>query len=96
VYHIDLYRLGHGVESRESRCLTGVAEAIVEIRMTNEETENLGLDSYLDGDGVCLVEWAERAENALPDATIRVRMSVEGQCRRIEIAGLRAALEPGQ
>jgi tRNA threonylcarbamoyladenosine biosynthesis protein TsaE len=58
--------------------------------------ESIGLDSYLDGDGVCLIEWAERAEKVLPDTTIRVRMSVEGAGRRIEIAGLRAALEPGQ
>jgi len=58
--------------------------------------ESIGLDSYLDGDGVCLIEWAERAEKVLPDTTTRVRMSVEGAGRRIEIAGLRAALEPGQ
>jgi tRNA threonylcarbamoyladenosine biosynthesis protein TsaE len=58
--------------------------------------DSIGLDSYLDGDGVCLIEWAERAERALPDTAIRVRMSVEGQGRRIEIAGLRPALQPGQ
>ena len=58
--------------------------------------ESIGLDSYLDGDGVCFIEWAERAEKALPDTAIRVRMSVEGQGRRVEILGLRAALEPGQ
>ncbi|MCX6841534.1 MAG: tRNA (adenosine(37)-N6)-threonylcarbamoyltransferase complex ATPase subunit type 1 TsaE [candidate division WOR-3 bacterium] len=63
--------------------------------MSSEEIEGLGLDSYLDGDGVCLIEWAERAENVLPDTAIRVRMSVEGSGRRIEIAGLRVPLQPG-
>ena len=58
--------------------------------------ESIGLDSYLGGDGVCLIEWAERAEQVLPESAIRVLMSVEGQGRRIEIAGLRVALEPGQ
>jgi tRNA threonylcarbamoyladenosine biosynthesis protein TsaE len=58
----------------------------------NSDFESIGLDSALDGDGVCLVEWAERAEKVLPDTAIRVRMSVEDKGRRIEIAGLRAPL----
>ncbi len=60
----------------------------------NSDFESIGLDSYLDGDGVCLVEWAERAEKALPDKVIRVQMGVEGPGRRIEISGLRAPLQP--
>jgi tRNA threonylcarbamoyladenosine biosynthesis protein TsaE len=62
----------------------------------NSDFESIGLDSYLEGDGVCLIEWAERAEKVLPDNAIRVRMSVEGSGRRIEIAGLRAPLQPVQ
>lgn len=62
----------------------------------NSDFESIGLDSYLDGDGVCLIEWAERAEQVLSESTIRVRMSVEGTGRRIEIAGLRVPLEPSQ
>jgi tRNA threonylcarbamoyladenosine biosynthesis protein TsaE len=58
--------------------------------------ESIGLDSYLEGDGVCLIEWAERAEKVLPDTAIRVRMSVEGQGRRIEISGLSTPLQPVQ
>jgi tRNA threonylcarbamoyladenosine biosynthesis protein TsaE len=62
----------------------------------NSDFESIGLDSYLDGDGVCLIEWAERAEKVLPDRAIRVRMSVEGSGRRIEITGLRTPLQPVQ
>ena len=62
----------------------------------NSDFESIGLDSYLEGDGVCLIEWAERAEKALPDRAIRVRMSVEGSGRRIEITGLRTPLQPVQ
>jgi len=54
----------------------------------NSDFESIGLDSYLEGEGVCLIEWAERAENVLPDRAIRVRMSVEGSGRRIEVDGL--------
>jgi tRNA threonylcarbamoyladenosine biosynthesis protein TsaE len=62
----------------------------------NSDFESIGLDSYLDGDGVCLIEWAERAERILPEKTIRVRMGVEGSGRRIEIDGLGAPLQPVQ
>jgi tRNA threonylcarbamoyladenosine biosynthesis protein TsaE len=54
--------------------------------------ESIGLETYIDGDGVCLIEWADRAERVLPDTTIRVRMSVEGAGRRIEATGLRAPI----
>jgi tRNA A37 threonylcarbamoyladenosine biosynthesis protein TsaE len=87
VYHIDLYRLGASGDRREANGEQPAA---------GDEFEGIGLDSYLEGDGVCLIEWAERAETALPDTAIRVRMSVDGSGRRIEIAGLRAALQPGQ
>jgi tRNA threonylcarbamoyladenosine biosynthesis protein TsaE len=30
------------------------------------ETYSLGLDDYLDGDGVCVIEWADRAARLLP------------------------------
>ena len=56
----------------------------------------IGLGSYLESDGVSLIEWAERAAKLLSDSAIRVRMSVEGSGRRIEIAGLRAPLQPVQ
>jgi tRNA threonylcarbamoyladenosine biosynthesis protein TsaE len=60
----------------------------------NSDFESIGFDSYLAGDGVCLIEWAERAEKVLPETAIRVRMSVEDSGRRIEIAGLRVPLQP--
>lgn len=70
----------------------------VDLYRLNESSdfESIGLDSYLEGDGVCLIEWAERAEGVLPDKAIRVRMSVDGAGRRVEIAGLRAPLQPVQ
>jgi tRNA threonylcarbamoyladenosine biosynthesis protein TsaE len=36
---------------------------------------NLGLDEYLEGEGITAIEWAERAEAALPARTIHVRLA---------------------
>lgn len=37
-----------------------------------EEMEEIGLDEYIDGDGVCLIEWAGRIEELLPEDVIVV------------------------
>jgi len=47
-----------------------------------------GLDSYLSGDGVCLIEWAERAAKVLPATAVHVRMTVTSSGRRIEVENL--------
>lgn len=48
--------------------------------------EGIGLEEYLLGDGVCLVEWAERAEKLLPADTIQVRLAVTGGGRTIRVS----------
>jgi len=80
-----------GREQRE-----GVSVYHIDLYRLSEDSdlESIGLDSYVEGDGVCLIEWAERAEKLLSDSAIRVRMSVEGSGRRIEITRLRAPLQP--
>ena len=37
-----------------------------------EEMYEVGLDHYLNGDGVCLIEWGELIEELLPEDTIRI------------------------
>ena len=39
-----------------------------------EEMEEVGFDDYVYGDGVCLIEWAGRIEEILPEETIWVRI----------------------
>ena len=46
------------------------------------ELERMGVDEYLHGDGVCVIEWPERMEALLPDQTIRLRLSHSGKYRR--------------
>ncbi|MBR3367319.1 MAG: tRNA (adenosine(37)-N6)-threonylcarbamoyltransferase complex ATPase subunit type 1 TsaE [Lachnospiraceae bacterium] len=39
-----------------------------------EEMEEVGLDEYLEGDGVCLIEWPERIAEMLPAQVRTVRI----------------------
>ncbi len=39
------------------------------------ELEGLGFDEYIDSDGVTVIEWAERAEDELPEERLSVYLS---------------------
>ena len=40
------------------------------------EIAELGLSEYIDGDGICIIEWAERMADALPDSAIIIRITL--------------------
>jgi len=40
-----------------------------------DELENIGFEEYLDSDGVTVIEWADRAENELPEECLSVYLS---------------------
>lgn len=42
---------------------------------TPAEIETLGIDDYLSGDGVCAIEWAERAEGLLPGENLHIHIA---------------------
>ena len=52
-----------------------------------EEAYDLGLDEYLETDGVTVIEWAERAAELLPPSTLHIRLERgdDEQVRLIEI-----------
>ena len=53
---------------------------------SEEELYELGMDEYLGGDGIAVVEWAERCPDARPDNVLRLRLEVTGgESRRITI-----------
>ena len=55
-----------------------------------EELFELGLEEYLGGDGIAVVEWAEKCPEALPEKTIRIRLEATGdEERRIEAEELK-------
>ena len=49
------------------------------------EADEIGMRELLSGDGVCLVEWAEKIQELLPTDCIQVRFTFSGDDRR-EIA----------
>jgi tRNA threonylcarbamoyladenosine biosynthesis protein TsaE len=52
-----------------------------------EQAVGIGIEEYLPGDGVTVIEWAERIEPLLPPGTKRIRLSlVNDTSRRIEVA----------
>lgn len=58
-------------------------------RLSGSDASELGLHEYLGSDAVSVVEWAERAEDELPDDAIKVRLRYSGdESREIEIEGM--------
>ena len=49
---------------------------------TSEEIVELGLGEYVNGDGICIIEWADRMENALPERCIKVHITWIGENAR--------------
>ncbi len=51
-----------------------------------DEVEALGLDEYLYGDGVCVVEWADKAPGAFPPKHLSIRLeTLDELTRRIRL-----------
>jgi len=47
------------------------------------EAIDIGFDEYIYSDGLCLIEWPEKIEELLPEETLRVHITVEGDDLRI-------------
>ena len=47
-----------------------------------ERLHDIGYEEYAFGDGVVVIEWAEKAEQVLPEKAIRVRLKTLGQSSR--------------
>lgn len=43
--------------------------------VSEKEIWNLGIDDYVNGDGICIIEWAERGLSLLPDSRIEVHLT---------------------
>ena len=52
---------------------------------SSEELYELGMDEYLGGDGIALVEWPAMCPDAVPAGCLRIRSEAEGEnIRRID------------
>ena len=47
-----------------------------------EDAERLGLTDYFNGDNICLIEWAENIEDALPETVKVVKIEKTGESER--------------
>ena len=57
-----------------------------------QEIADLGMEEILNGEGICVIEWAEKASEFLPDSTVGVEIVIEDKGRRqIKIRGLTPA-----
>ncbi len=58
-------------------------------RIINGEAPELGLHEYFREDSVSVIEWAEKADNEIPDTSIKVRLKHTGDDEReIELEGV--------
>lgn len=49
----------------------------------NEDIVNLGYEEYLYGDGVTVIEWAERLKKLLPAEYLRIELSLKSKSNRL-------------
>jgi len=49
---------------------------------SEEEFNDLGAGEYLEGDGVCLIEWADRVAQCLPVDHLRIELRIVGETVR--------------
>ena len=49
---------------------------------TYEEIADLGLSEYINGDGICIIEWADRMEEDLPDTCTKIYLTWEDENTR--------------
>jgi len=64
-----------------------------------EETTDLGLDDYIYGQGICVIEWAEKALTILPEEHLRIEISyidATERCFQIKPRGRRYESIVGQ
>ena len=47
-----------------------------------EDIVALGLEDYLEGDGICVIEWADRMSELLPESHIQVIITAEDEFTR--------------
>ena len=55
-------------------------------RIENEiEALDIGVEDIIYGDDFCFMEWPSKIENLLPQNTVKVNISVENNCRILDI-----------
>jgi tRNA threonylcarbamoyladenosine biosynthesis protein TsaE len=94
--------IAEGLGVRDSRCVTSPTFVLIQeyqgrlpiyhfdaYRLRGaEEFGELGTEEYFASDGVCLIEWADRVQAALPAEHLRIELEVTGEtARRATVTG---------
>jgi tRNA threonylcarbamoyladenosine biosynthesis protein TsaE len=88
--------IAEGLEVRDSRLVTSPTFVLIQeypgrlpiyhfdaYRLTGEAPfADLGVHEYLEGEGVCLIEWADRVAGCLPPMHLRITLRVTGETMR--------------
>jgi len=48
-----------------------------------DEAHSFGMEDYLGGDGVCIIEWSERADSIMPLTNLRIIFSISEDDNRL-------------
>ncbi|MEJ5188372.1 MAG: tRNA (adenosine(37)-N6)-threonylcarbamoyltransferase complex ATPase subunit type 1 TsaE [Breznakiellaceae bacterium] len=49
----------------------------------SDDAFSIGIEDYLYGNGICIIEWAERIQEVLPEEAILVDISIIGETDRL-------------
>ncbi|MFB5664336.1 tRNA (adenosine(37)-N6)-threonylcarbamoyltransferase complex ATPase subunit type 1 TsaE [Alteribacillus sp. HJP-4] len=52
-------------------------------RLGEEEAEELGLEEYFEGAGICVIEWSEKLTELLPTQRLHIDIKREGDSSRL-------------
>jgi tRNA threonylcarbamoyladenosine biosynthesis protein TsaE len=50
---------------------------------TSEEINDIGIEEYLAGEGICVIEWAEKIGYLLPQEYLNIKLQWKGETERI-------------
>jgi tRNA threonylcarbamoyladenosine biosynthesis protein TsaE len=91
-----VHAVAEGLEIKDSRAVTSPTFVLIQeydarlpiyhfdaYRLPGERAFlDLGVHEYFEGDGVCLVEWADRVQGALPEEHLKLIFEVIGETSR--------------
>jgi tRNA threonylcarbamoyladenosine biosynthesis protein TsaE len=84
IYHFDFFRLEDRQRSRrEPGDVDGKArEGLRAGTRANQSAERLGLDDYFFGDGVSVIEWADRFPDLIPETARWITFETKSETQR--------------
>jgi tRNA threonylcarbamoyladenosine biosynthesis protein TsaE len=84
VYHFDFFRLEDRQRSRrEPGDVDGKArEGLRAGTRANQSAERLGLDDYFFGDGVSVIEWADKFSDLIPETARWISFETKSETQR--------------